>query len=393
MAQSLRIAILIDPIATGTNPSEHAPELARELLARGHTVRGFGAAGSIPRSGTPAPIPGDSAGRGVKAFQPDVVLAYGGLSPAAWRGARLARSLEIPLVLVEAGNSPTAGAFARGLRWTLERLWGGYVRRSTSAVLALDPVAAEQAQREGFTSAQIQILAHGVDVNLFRPGLSSAQVLQHGIGGRVLLCVGPLEKRRGPAVLVHAFARTVGQRGDWSLVFAGEGSELFQLRALAGRLGVSDRVHFLSPRPEELPGLMSHSTLIAVPALDDSARGRQLARALACGRAVIVSDLPRLRHLIDLGTRERVAPERGKSAAASCGLIATPGDVESWTDALQRAASSPQARTRWQARSRAIALEFLAWPVVSAAAETCMLRAREQASVRATAAEPLSGRG
>ncbi|MEW6072736.1 MAG: hypothetical protein AB1726_09120, partial [Planctomycetota bacterium] len=108
MSDSLRIALLLDPLSLRLEDplhlrvkwGRHATELARELLGRGHTVRGFGAPpGLIPRSGEePArPGPAEDAGRGpgraLRAFAPELVVAYEALSPAAFRGARLARRL------------------------------------------------------------------------------------------------------------------------------------------------------------------------------------------------------------------------------------------------------------------------------------------------------------
>ena len=106
-----RVALLLDPLSLSLDArglhvkwASHAPELARELLGRGYHVRGFGAPpGVIPRSssdddgGDYGPL---HVGK-LRAFAPDVIVAYEALSPAALRGARMARSLGATLVLVE----------------------------------------------------------------------------------------------------------------------------------------------------------------------------------------------------------------------------------------------------------------------------------------------------
>jgi len=92
VTRPLRIAILVDPFTLHVKGGDHAPELARELLGRGHTVRGFGAPdGVIPRSGADPSSDSASERPGVAGFAPDALIAYQSLSPAAWLGARVAR--------------------------------------------------------------------------------------------------------------------------------------------------------------------------------------------------------------------------------------------------------------------------------------------------------------
>lgn len=349
MTSSLRIALVVHPFTLRRKGGEHAPELARELLGLGHTVRGFGAPpGVIPRSGaseeTEEPV-------GIAGFRPDIVLAYDVLSPAAFVAARAARRLDVPLILFETGTRKDRDWRSRLWLPVAETLWGAYIRRTAHAVVALDPIARDRALARGFDAELIRIQPAGVDLNTYRPGLSSALVLRHQLRGRILLYIGAIAHDRGLSVLVDAFARTVGQRADWSLVFAGDGPASGEIRAQIDRLGIGARVSWIArPREEELPGLISASTLMAVPALDDSVRGQHIPRAMACGVPVIASPCPALATLVE---HER------------SGLIAPAGDVSAWVDALRRASMSPDARARWGARARTLAETELAWTQVA----------------------------
>lgn len=362
----LRIAILLDPFALTVKGGEYVPRLAQELLDRGHMVRGFGApAGVIPRSGPEASVAGGLEVPGVVAFQPDVIVAHDALSPAAFLGARAARRLEVPLVLIEPGVLLGGRWHERLLRWLGERLWGPLVRRRTSAVVALDPPARDQALAEGFAPSIVRVLPRGVDVAAFRPGLSSHIVRSHRISGRILLYIGRIDPDRGVEVLVQAFARTLGQGPDWALVLAGEGTGQARqsIRALVERQGVGARVHWLpGPRPEELPGLLGSASLLAVPALDDRVRGLHAPRALACGVPVLASRLPRL---------EAVVEEDGS------GLLAEPGSLEDWCAVLQRAGGSPQARRRWAEHARSEAERRFSWSAVGEAFEAALRECAE----------------
>lgn len=375
MTGPLRIAILVDPFTLRVKGGDHAPELARELLNRGHTVRGFGAPeGVIPRSGNDPDSRAPAEGPGAAGFAPDAIVAYQSLSPAAWLGARLARKRGIPLVLVEVGARSEDSRRARLLRRVGEVLWGRFVRRHTSAVVALDPGALERVLHHGFARERVSLVPPGVDLNDYRPGLTSGLVLRHHIRGRILLYMGWIGPGRGLETLIEAFARTVGQRNDWSLVLAGDGPARAELRAQVDRFGIGSCVHWIgTPRIEETPGLLGASTLLAVPGLDDSVRGQHIPKAMACGLPVLCSDQPILRFLVE--------PE-------GSGLIVPAGNLQAWIEALRRAAMSPETRRRWGQRGRAIAEERLAWSQVARQIEARILSgARELASPDAEGAE------
>jgi glycosyltransferase involved in cell wall biosynthesis len=369
--QSLRIALLVNPFTLRMKGGDHAPALARELLNRGHTVRGFGAPpGAIPRSGADPESGGSSASEdrvGILGYKPDAIIAYDTLSPGAWVGARTARRLAIPLVLVEVGSKIDQSWRGRMMQRIGKSLWGRYVRHATGAVIALDPRARDRALTRGFEPERVSLLATGVDLNQYRPGLSSGLIQRHHIRGRILLHAGQIAHHRGLENVITAFAQTVGQRADWSLVFAGEGPAQPEMRALIDRLGIGSRVHWVGrPREEELPGLMSASTLLAVPALDESVRGQHIPHAMACGLPVITSDRPIMHFLIEDGVS---------------GLVVPGGNLAAWTEALRRAAMSPDARKRWSQRARQIAEERLSWSNVAKTFESTILRARGEVAV------------
>ncbi|MCH2103305.1 MAG: glycosyltransferase [Planctomycetes bacterium] len=362
MQTALRIALVLDPINLRTKAGGHAPMLARELLGRGHHVRGFGVpAGAIPHSASDAG-PGEG---GLRSFNADAVIAYGALSPSALRGARAADKQGAPLLLVESAMRPRMGLTAELLGSVGKMFWGGYVRKRAARVIALDPVASQRVIEMGFSPELLRVLPQGVDVSQFRPGLLSSWLQTHRVYGRILLYAGRLDEGRGVEVLVEAFARTVGQRLDWNLILAGEGPLEHALRAQVDRLGVASRVHFF-PRPQaaELPGLMGGCTLLAVPATTDDVLGRQIPRAMACGLPVLASDRPRLTALFQ---------------DEECGLLVRSGDVSAWEVALLKAAGSPAKRMRWGARARDVAVSILSWDRIAEGVEEELLSLRERA--------------
>jgi glycosyltransferase involved in cell wall biosynthesis len=249
-------------------------------------------------------------------------------------------------------------------------LWGPFVRRAAGAVLALDEAARQTALDRGFPASRVALVPHGVDVERYRPGLASAELARHRIHGRVLTYAGALECRAELELLLAAFARTLGQRDDWSLVFAGNDPSP-RLRASAQRLGIGARTYFFAVDDQALPALLASSTLYAQPFVEGASGALSLARAMACGATVLAADNAETRAWIDPG---------------DSGLLAPPNDLEAWTNLLRRAASSPETRRRTSLAARRAAEQRWSWPVVAAAFE----RTIAAATAPAPGAPPLS---
>jgi glycosyltransferase involved in cell wall biosynthesis len=363
-----RIALLSDPLTVLVKGARHALELEAELVRRGHVVRLFG----LPQSLIGGAEPADDEPRSnaahfgrtsVIGFEPDALVVYDPTSPVALLGARIARREELPLVLVDDGRLAD-GSFLRRSLWRVgECLWGRVVRRAAGCLVALDPGGRERALEQGFDVQRIRVLPHGVDLDRWRPGLASPLIAEHRIRGRILLHAGSQDAHSGLELLINAFARTVGQRGDWSLVLAGRRGAHPRLRACAHRNGVAARVHFLKVAENDLPALCSSATVIAQPAREDRGSGLMLIRAMASGVPTLASDLPRHRFLVE--------PE-------DSGLLAPPDDLAAWAQTLQRMASSPEARKRWGSRGREIARERFSWRALGAQWEFALGAAGER---------------
>jgi hypothetical protein len=100
-------------------------------------------------------------------------------SPAAWLGARTARKLSIPLVLVEGGGGASEERW-RFFKAIGRRLWGRYIRGTAgTVVIALDAVARARLIEQGLH--RVSVVPGGVDLSVYRPGLTSGVILRHHI--------------------------------------------------------------------------------------------------------------------------------------------------------------------------------------------------------------------
>ncbi|MDG4794169.1 D-inositol-3-phosphate glycosyltransferase [Micromonospora sp. WMMD1082] len=151
--------------------------------------------------------------------------------------------------------------------------------------------------------ARVAVVEPGVDLDRFRPapggGVAAARArLGLPTRGHLVAFVGRIQPLKAPDVLVRAIA-ALGERDpelarEVAVVICGgpSGSGLDRPTALielAASLGVTDRVHFLSPRTgADLPLLYQAADLVAVPSYNESF-GLVALEAQACGTPVVAA--------------------------------------------------------------------------------------------------------
>ena len=160
----------------------------------------------------------------------------------------------------------------------------------------------------GLAPERASVIPCGVDTEQFRP-----LAVRRGPRPR-LLVIGRLVERKGVGNVIEALA----QLPDAELVVAGgPAAELLdtdpqarRLRALAGRLGVGDRVRFLGGvRRADVPALMaSADVVVAVPWYEPF--GIVPLEAMACGRPVVGSAVGGLLDTIVPGVTGELVPPR-----------------------------------------------------------------------------------
>ncbi|MHB1205860.1 MAG: glycosyltransferase, partial [Rhodospirillaceae bacterium] len=100
----------------------------------------------------------------------------------------------------------------------------------------------------GVDEGRVTVLRNGVELDLFKPldgaGRDAARACL-GMQGIALVSVGQLIERKGHHLIVEALPDLPGVH----LYIAGDGPELMNLRALAERLKIGQRVHLLGALP------------------------------------------------------------------------------------------------------------------------------------------------
>ena len=216
-------------------------------------------------------------------LRPDVIDAHY-LYPDGVAAVWIGRRLGIPVVMTARGSDVTQiGQMAAPGRMIRAALRGAAGVITVSAALR-DGVVALGAPPE-----RVRVLRNGVDLQAFHPPADRAAARRAlGLTRPALVSVGHLIPRKGHDLTVRALALLP----EWELVILGEGPERAALEALARTLGVHDRVRLLGARPHgELAACYGAADLMVL-ASSREGWANVLLESMACGTAVVASDIP-----------------------------------------------------------------------------------------------------
>jgi glycosyltransferase involved in cell wall biosynthesis len=302
----------------------------------------------------------------LKELKPDVVHTH--QIGALFYVGPAARREKVPIVIHtehinNVAKSPTLNKKIRTrLLWALA---GSFADRFCCVS---DDVA--QAARAYGTVARrkVCVVLNGIDTAAFdSAGDSEALARRLGIPAGVPLIgtVGRLNEVKRQDLLIRSFARIRDIDPMPHLLLVGDGPEADSLRALAGALGVADRVHFAGyqARPEHFLHLMD------IFALSSRLEGMPLAilEAWAAGRPVIASRVGGVPAIVTDG---------------ETGILFESGDEVALTEAISRLLADPAgARRLADAGKRLVRSRYDLHVMASSYAEHYRLALRESSSL------------
>jgi glycosyltransferase involved in cell wall biosynthesis len=237
------------------------------------------------------------------------------------------------------------GADLYGLRGALARSLRRRVVRGSERVTVVSQAMLEDLRLEAGDVSNCSVLPMGVDTQQrFTPSVSP--ITRTG-----LLFVGRLADKKGVDVLLDAMAR-LRDMPDLSLHIIGSGPEEARLKQQASSLGLDKIVDFVGPVPNrDLPLWYQRSSVLVFPSVvtpygDQEGLGLVPVEALACGCAVVASDLEAVKDVI----RDR-----------ETGLLSTAGDAKQLAETLHVILWDQKLRDRLALQGRAWAVEKFDW--------------------------------
>jgi glycosyltransferase involved in cell wall biosynthesis len=188
-----------------------------------------------------------------------------------------------------------------------------YNLRHVDHAIAGSQSAAAIWRAKGYTGPLSVIPQFGVDPEIFAPPARTRPAYPVHIA-----YVGRLVPEKGVDLLLQALASLAG---DWHATVLGGGPEEARLRALARDHDLEDRVTFHGPVPSvEMPAFYRAIDVLVLPS---RARpnwveqfGRVLVEAMACGVAVVGSNIGEIPHVV--GNAGLLFPEDDVAALRAC---------------------------------------------------------------------------
>ena len=250
-----------------------------------------------------------------KAF--DVINCHW-LYPDGLASIWLGQQLGIPVVLTALGSDVNLLLDDPFVRPRIVR-----ALRRADAITAVSAGLGRRIALEGLPPDRIAVTVNGVDTDQFivSDRAASAQVLGLPDHDRRILFVGKLERVKGVAYLVDAFARLAARDPHLVLYVVGDGLERAALERQVATCGLAARVRFMgAAHPSRIPLWMGAADVFCLPSLHEGCPNVVL-EAFASGRPVVASRVG--------GVPEMMQPHTG--------LMAPPGDAEGLESALELA--------------------------------------------------------
>jgi L-malate glycosyltransferase len=199
----------------------------------------------------------------------------------------------------------------------------------------------------GFPKNKMVCFPWGVDLEHFSPhnGWATGQALRESLGWQekfIILCNRTWSQLYGVDVLATAFVNGVNENDDLRLILVGDGPQTSLIHKILAP--VADKVSFPGWLcRNDLPGAYCAADLFVSPSHSDGS-SISLLEALACGRPVLVSDIP--------SNREWVNPD--------IGVLFRDGDVTSLQGKLLQLAADPDL-SRYGTAARMLAEDRADW--------------------------------
>jgi glycogen synthase len=266
----------------------------------------------------------------------DVIHCHG-TYPAGYVGASCRTVGHLPLIITSHGDDlAPLGLFDR--KPNLRGRYRMALERADAAVAISDYTAGMF--REAYPDLrQIVSIPNGVEVEQFATPAPRPTDIAPSIRPKsYFLFLGRLDQRKGIDVLLEAMTLL---RGNFALdlVVAGRGPEGPALQAMAARLGLAERVHFVGQRAgQQKLWFLQNGLCTIVPSRTWEAFGVVVVESFAAGRPVIASQLPGLADLVQPGRTGLLVPPESPQwlAEAMRQMAADPQRTDAWGDSARR---------------------------------------------------------
>jgi glycosyltransferase involved in cell wall biosynthesis len=326
-------------------PATHAPELAEFLLARGHGIEVVTTAAAPPASEryqvrwvSRAQPRGVRHARALavirdRATAADVVYATSMLGRASLGAALARRPIVVKLVADEAyerarrlglfdGDLDEFQHFTGGARVKLLRQARDRTLRRADALVCPSAYLAARAVAWGVDEERVTVIPNAAPPLPALPEREAARA-RFGVEGPMLAFAGRITRQKALGVALDALGRADGV----SLLVAGEGPDLDDVRREAVERGLDGRVRFVGPLEREDVLTLFRAADAALLSSSWENFPHTVVEALAVGTPVVATEVGGVPELVRDGENGLLVPvgDAGALAEAIRRIVAEPG--------------------------------------------------------------------
>jgi glycosyltransferase involved in cell wall biosynthesis len=226
---------------------------------------------------------------------------------------------------------------AQSWRRRLLQLRGRLATLPVTRVAAISRFIKQQLVEVGVPERKISLVYNGVDARRYSPDPAAKQQLTKALSIRpeeiILATLSYLKPHKNIDVVIEACQQLAKRGVACRLLVIGEGRMRCEWEALAEKLGIADRIHWLGHVSDPIPILQGCDAFLMVSTGEGF--GLALAEAMACGTAVVAARSGALSEIV----------EDGES-----GILVPPRDVSALADAIEKLAKDEEQRRRMARR-------------------------------------------
>jgi len=240
--------------------------------------------------------------------------------------------------------------------------WGYFGRLKTSFYIILEKFTAvitdkiialtEQEKNDHLhfriaSGDKFSVVHSGIKLDRFSNLSADPAVMRRKLGisegDLVVGTTGRLTPVKGYRYLIEAAVNILDARPNTTFVFLGAGELSDELKKMASKLGMKEKVKFLGWRPD-VAEVMSAFDLFVLPSLNEG-MGRVLVEAMALGKPIVASDVGGIPALVLHGEN---------------GYLVFPGDAEHLSAAISDLLENPEKRKSMGENGKKIAADYSA---------------------------------
>lgn len=291
--------------------------------------------------------------------RPDLLHAH---SPAldAIPALRVGRRLNLPVVYevrafwedaaVDHGTSREWG-----MRYRLTRNLETYALRRADHVTTICEGLRNDILARGIREDRVTVIPNAVDTGSFRFGAAADQRLRRALGleGKTVLgFIGSFYAYEGLDLLLEALPRILAVRPEARVLLVGGGPQEAELKRLAARLGVCDRVVFAGRVPhEDVQRYYSLVDVLVYPRrsmrLTELVTPLKPLEAMAQGQMLVASDVGGHRELIRHG-ETGVLFQAGSAEALAGAVLGLLAEQQRWPELRAHARRYVEEERNWR---------------------------------------------